>query len=100
MINNKHYGYWFTGLKVKSKYLIDIGSAWKLQTVGAELELVNKFGAMYRYIKSLNKQKLEYNTLLKIPAQYVEVEDIPMFNQFIKNLKAQTQLQLTANVER
>jgi hypothetical protein len=99
IIENKHYGYWFTGLKVKSKYLIDIGSAWKLQTVGAELELVNKFGAMYRYIKHLDKQKLEYNTLLKIPAQYVEVADIPMFNQFIKTLKAQAQLQLTASVE-
>lgn len=91
-IRNTIYGAYFAGLHISTRYTIKSADLWALNGVSPTVDFMHKYGTMTRKATILDKQTVEYKTVVKIPARRISIESIKDFNKWLDTIKSEAQL--------
>jgi transglutaminase-like putative cysteine protease len=80
-IENKFDDYQISGVKYKSRYIVDISSNWRAEKPAPSVALTTRFGGLVRQ-SYVDDNVLIIITTLNIPQQTIALEDQEDFNTF------------------
>ncbi|ODA29909.1 hypothetical protein A8L45_21325 [Veronia pacifica] len=97
-LQNTDYGEYFSGIKLESDYEYDLNNLWKLKTTPPSLFFQYRFGSLIRKTEKLNDGRLRVNTKVDIVAQWIDADEIALFNRFLDILERESSIHLTGDL--
>ncbi len=97
-LSSQYYDSEFEGLEVESRIEVDTSALWKLKRLPASLSLEGQFGSMTRKVEQLGQGKLSVVTVLRVPRQFVNSDEIEMFNNFFDLLISESSINMQGSL--
>lgn len=99
--DNREHAYPFPGVHFRSVYRYTVPAQWQLQLGGHALDLQTRFGSAKREVlwgPEGDSRRIDYRTVIDLPATRVAPADIPAFNDFLNAIRAQTVIWFTGEL--
>ncbi|MBN7796854.1 DUF3857 domain-containing protein [Parahaliea mediterranea] len=93
--DNRYRGFEFEGVRLSSEYHFDFDGHWAQPELGPEVELVSNYGSIRRDWDFL-EGKVVVKTLLNMPKQYINLEQVGEFNRFLDLVIQETMIRIWA----
>ncbi|MFL1406793.1 DUF3857 domain-containing protein [Marinobacter sp. M1N3S26] len=95
---NERYGAEFAGLRVTSRFDVDLGDVWTLQDPPAELDFQHRFGRLSRTVETVGSGRFRVTSVLDVPRQDVPPEKQPELRELLELMAREAKLDFTGTL--
>ena len=96
--SNEVYEAEFAGLKVTSRFDVDLGGAWTLQDMPPELDFQHRFGSLSRKVERVSGSRFRVTSVLDVPRQSIPPQKQPELRKLLELMTREAKLAFTGKL--